>query len=108
MSHIHINHLVLISFLVLQAVIIFWKWSFVKEALSENGSPSSKRVGGFILIETIVICEVFYTMKQGKFELYHLMVQCGMVALCWGIATSAQIIDAWKGKPTEPKKEDQS
>jgi hypothetical protein len=85
--------------------LILWKWPFFKEALSENGVASSKRVGGFILIETVVICEMYHTMKKGEFDLNHLIAFCCMICLCWGIATVTQVVSVWKGTPAETNKE---
>jgi hypothetical protein len=80
---------------------------FIFRALSEGDAPSSKRVGGFMLVTVICFNETFTTLKTREFKYDHLLVILVAIMLCWGIATMPQILEAWKGKqPLQPLGDD--
>lgn len=111
-QHIHVHFALshyflfgIIGFLLILFVV--FKWSFVKEALSENGTASSKRVIAVIITSVISFNEVYHTLKRQEFDYNHLIALLITLCLLLGIATVPQILELWKGKPaTDPTKQD--
>ena len=99
--HIHFSgvHYALfgIAGLLLILFVVF-KWSFVKEALSENGTASSKRVIAVIITAVISFNEVYHTLKKQEFDYNHLVALLITLCLLLGIATVPQILELWKDK----------
>jgi len=106
--HIHFSpvHLGFFGIMALLMIAIFiWQIKFIKEAFSENGVASSKRILAAIFGTVIAICEVFHTVKQESFDYQHLIALLTTICLLLGIATVPQILSAWKGTPN-PKDDD--
>ncbi len=73
------------------------KW--IGDALSENGSPSSKRLYAFMFVLTVcysVIYAVHRTHSLPQYIYYGLLTMIGLLA---GVATVPQIIKLWRGGP---------
>lgn len=73
------------------------KWDFISAALSDNGTPSATRTGGFILILVVAFNEVFTTMKTMVFDYQHLVALLVAIGVCWGFVKVVDIISIWKG-----------
>lgn len=75
------------------------KWPFIKEALSEGNTASSKRLGGYILVLTVALCEMFSTIVgTASLDWKHLVAILVIICLCWSIATSTQVLSVIKGR----------
>lgn len=107
LQHLHGYHYVLLGYALLNVFIIFLKWAFLSRALSEQGEPSSKRVGAFLLLHVLAFCELYDTMVNRRFDTTHLLYLLVTIGLCWGIATVPQIVSLVRGgsAPAEDKKE---
>ncbi len=107
--HIHFSgmHYALFGIVGLLLILfVVFRWSFVKEALSENGTASSKRVIAVILTSVISFNEVYHTLKKQEFDYNHLVALLITLCLLLGIATVPQILELWKGKPaSDPTKQ---
>lgn len=74
------------------------KWQFIEGALSDGKTPSSKRLGGYILVLCVALCEMFSTIVgTSSLQFNHLTAILIIICLCWSIATSDQVISAIKG-----------
>jgi uncharacterized membrane protein len=108
-SQILNEHLVTVEFMkygifgfILLALLIMHvvKWQFIQDALSDKKEPSSKRLGGYILILCIASCELFSTIVgTSSLQYSHLVAILIIICLCWSIASTDQVISAIKGVP---------
>jgi len=99
----------LIIFAGLFIIFFLWKkWDYISKALSENGEPSSTRLGGFILIIVVAWNETYTTLRSGMFDKDHLLYILISIGCCWGFVKVPDLISAWKGNSIrEDKKPDQ-
>lgn len=112
------NHAITVEFLkygifgfALLALLVMhvFRWKFVSGALSDKGAPSSKRLGGYLLVLCVVCCELFSTIVGTKsMEYSHLVALLIIICLCWSIASTDQVIYAIKGMPGKAKGEEKS
>lgn len=87
---------ILLALLVMHVV----KWKFIQGALSDKNEPSSKRLGGYILILCVASCELFSTIVgTSSLQYSHLVAILIIICLCWSIASTDQVISAIKGMP---------
>lgn len=108
-SQILNEHLVTVEFMkygifgfILLALLIMHvvKWQFIQDALSDKKEPSSKRLGGYILILCVASCELFSTIVgTSSLQYSHLVAILIIICLCWSIASTDQVISAIKGVP---------
>lgn len=72
-------------------------FNWIGNALSEDGTPSSKRLFGFMFVVTVcivVMYQVFHSMRLDTYIYYPLL---GMIALLAGVATLPQLIKLFRG-----------
>ena len=72
-------------------------FNWIGNALSENGTPSSKRLYAFMFVVTtciVVMYQVFHSMKLDTYIYYPMLT---MIALLAGVATVPQLIKLWRG-----------
>ena len=100
--HGHSHHIIFGIYAIVQMVFIFGKWNWIKEALTENGSPSSMRLSGFMLIQLVGVCEVWHTLRSGTFEQIHLLYILVAIGALYGIIKAAQVL-AFKNGTKEPE-----
>lgn len=101
MTHIHFSgiHYTIFGMAALLLILfVVFRWAFVKDALSENGTPSSKRVIAVIITGVISFNEVYHTLKKQEFDYNHLVALLITLCLLLGIATAPQILELWKGR----------
>lgn len=105
LQHLHGYHYVLFGYALFNVLVILIKWSFLTKALSEQGEPSSKRVGAFLLLHVLAFCELYDTLVNRRFDTTHMLYLLVTIGLCWGIATIPQILSLVRGgnAPAEPK-----
>ena len=72
-------------------------FNWIGRALSENGSPSSKRLFGFILILVISFGIVYKVLVAHDLPTYILYPTYGVILLLTGVATLPQLIKLWRG-----------
>ena len=103
----HLDYIIFGIFCLVLLILLLRSKDFIIKALSEGDRPSSKRLGGFLLIIVVCFNETFTTLKTQKFDKDHLLFILIAIMLCWGIATMPQILEAWKGvKPPPDAKSD--
>ena len=59
--------------------------------------PSSKRMGGYMIIFTVCFNEFYVTVMTQQFPDTHLLYMLISAGVCWGFITAANIITAWRG-----------
>lgn len=103
-SVVHIHHvgitydyIILGLYILINAAFIYRRWDWIQKALSDGDAPSSKRLVGFLSVQAVLLCELYHTIKSETFELYHLIMILSFATLCFGLATTTDIINAIKG-----------
>lgn len=105
--HYFTPHQLALQGLAIAAILfIIFKWEFVKDMLSEDKVPSSKRAIAFLCAVTICTCEIYHTLKGEELEYNHLIAFLCAILLLLGIATVPQILELWKGK--QPSKDEET
>jgi hypothetical protein len=103
LTETEVDYVIFGIFCLVMLIILIVCRGFVLRALSEGDKPSSKRLGGFLLVLVICFNETFTTLKTKIFEYNHLVAILVGVMLCWGIATVPQILEVWKGGAKHPE-----
>lgn len=105
LQHIHGYHIIFGIYAIVQLIFIFAKWDWIKEALSEKNAPSSMRLSGFMLVQLVIFCEVWHTMKTAKFDTTHLLYLLVSIGVLFGIIKVAQVMQMMGKSPAkeEPK-----
>jgi len=80
-------------------------FNWIGRALSENGSPSSKRLFGFIFVLTICYTILYKVHVSHDLPKYIYYPALGIISLLAGVATMAQIISIYKGGNAPAKEE---
>ncbi len=100
----HIHVLRFLPFALFSACMLWFlikKWDFVSGALSDSGTPSATRTGGFIFVLVVAFNEVFTTMKTMEFKYDHLIAILITIGCCWGLVKAVDIMSIMKnGKTT--------
>lgn len=92
MTHIHAYHIALLTYAILVIALNLIKWDFVSAALSENNSPSSMRLSGYLFVHLIAFCELWHTVKTEKFDTTHLQYLLVAVGVLFGLIKATQIL----------------
>jgi hypothetical protein len=72
-------------------------FNWIGRALSENGTPSSKRLFGFMFVLTVcygILYKIHISHELSKYIYYPALA---MIALLAGVATVPQLIQIWRG-----------
>ena len=76
-------------------------FNWIGMALSEKGTPSSKRLFGFIFVLTVCYCIIYKVHISHNLPQYIYYPALAVICLLASVATMAQIIELWKGKAKE-------
>ena len=98
------NYIVFIAFSVVIMMALYLSRDWLGKALSDDNSPSTKRLVGFMFATVVCVCEIYATLKQQSFNDKHLYACLVAIILCLGIATMPQLLEAWKGIKSEENK----
>ena len=101
------EQIVFAVYAVVHAVFVFTKWPWIKTALMDGNTPSSLRLCGFMLMNTVMLCEAGQTFMNLHFDTSHLGYLLLTIALLFGIIKASQVL-ALRGvkDPTEGDKND--
>lgn len=76
--------------------------AFIREALCENGIPSSKRVIGCLAYIIYIICCAYLTYKYGADDVVQALLQTLVVAAS-GLLGISSVTSIWKEGKTQMK-----
>lgn len=82
-------------------------FNWIGRALSENGSPSSKRLFGFLMVLTVCYCVIYTVHMLHKIPAYLYNPMLIVICLLASVATAAQVISLVRGNPNPPAKTDE-
>lgn len=108
-----LRYLPILGFALVLLWLLFKKWDFVKEILSETtggkSAGSATRTGGMILILVVAFNECYTTMRTQKFDYDHLVALLVGIGVQFGLVKIVDLFSVWKGGrvPSEPQKTDQ-
>lgn len=79
-------------------------FTWIGNALSEKGVPSSKRLITFLFALTVCYGVIYVIHRAHNFPQYLYYGLIVMIALLMGVATVPQLMEIWRGKsnPTPP------
>ena len=80
-------------------------FAWIGNALSENGTPSSKRLFGFMFVLTVCYAVIYAVHRTHSLPTYIYYGLLTMIALLAGVATLPQIIKLWRGGGSNDKPE---
>jgi drug/metabolite transporter (DMT)-like permease len=83
-------------------------FNWIGRALSEGGTPSSKRLFAFMFVLTVCYAILYKVHMSHDLPTYLYYPALGMIALLAGVATIAQLMSIARGTPSpkdEPKQD---
>jgi hypothetical protein len=102
--HIHTHELAMLIYAAMVVSLNLLKWKdFVSKALSENESPSSFRLMGYIFGNAIVFGFLYSTLKNNKLDTDQLKDMLIAMGVLFGLIKSTQI---WGNKSADQQKTD--
>lgn len=66
--------------------------NWIGSALSDDLTPSSKRLIAFLIAATYIYCDVYHVMKTGEYSVTNKIIDGVMVLVLLGLATLPQIL----------------
>jgi len=83
-------------------------FNWIGRALSEGGTPSSKRLFAFMFVLTVCYAILYKVHMSHDLPTYLYYPALGIISLLAGVATVPQIIQLWRGNsaPKDEPKQD--